>query len=96
MKKTLSLAKEEPLISQLVIPDRAAETVSPAPTSTGLTSGGSGRHMGTGNEGRKQEVGPAIKGRTQNTPGQTPLMTIRSVRHTLSICRALDFTLRTT
>lgn len=61
-KKTLSLAKKEPLISQLIIPGRAAEIVSLAPTSTGLTSGGSGRHVGTGNEGRKQEVGPAIKG----------------------------------
>lgn len=61
-KKTLSLAKIEPLISQLIIHDRAAETVSSVPTSIGLTSGGSGRHVGTGNEGRKQEAGPAIKG----------------------------------
>jgi len=37
-KKTLFLAKKKPLISQLIIPDRAAKTVSLTPTSTSLIS----------------------------------------------------------
>lgn len=61
-KKALSLAKREPLNSWLIIQDRAAETVSAAPTSSGLTSGGTGRHVGTGNEGRKPELNHVIKG----------------------------------